>query len=200
MKTQPPTISLKRGSPVLYYEGSKPKRLYLGDKIGGYKTLSHNSACLDSGVCVPAVEFPKKVFPAPNEHNVFAREVCTLISFNVDRRLKIEVCFVQAGPAHWCAAVTEKWVGDRFSSSPVSLTHTHSSLHKALFSILPPLLKELRDLANSTDLVMQSHQHSLPKSMYGKARRFGREAVYALISAIPPEIASDILKSLNGVE
>lgn len=147
---------------------------------------------------MPSSEFPCKVFPAPNDHEVFDRAVCTNIAFNKDRRLKVEVSYVQAGPRTWCAAVSELTVGDGGQHSPVALTRAHPSLALALADVLPHLLCRLRQLANAPDEVLQVRFQALPKSMYRKARRFGHDAIFALISGIPREIANDILKLLNG--
>lgn len=199
MKPQPPTLSLKRGTPVLYFENEKPQSLYLGGKIGSYRLLSSSALNLDSGTCVHSDKFPFAVFPAANEHGVFDPLVCARIAFSLDRRLKVTVCYVQTGPSTWTAAVSEMVVGDGGRYSPVTTHSTYSTLEGALAAILPALLLELRELATNTDKQFQQRNHSLPKFIYSKARRFGRQAIYTIISSIPRQLASDILKSLSGV-
>lgn len=200
MKPQPPTLTLKRGKPVLYFENEKPQSLYLSGKIGSYRLLSNSALQLDSGTCVHTDKFPFAVFPAANEHGVIDPAVCARIAFSLDRRLKVTVSYVQTGPSAWCAAVSEMVVGDGGRYSPITAHSTHSTLEGALAVILPALLLELRELATNTDEQFQQRSHSLPKSLYSKARRFGRQAIYTIISSIPRPLASDILKSLNGVK
>lgn len=197
MTPQPPTLSLKRGTPVNYFTGSRPQTLYLGGKVGGYRILSNSPAHLDSGMCVSTDEFPHSVFPAPNAQGVIDPAVCSRISLSLDPRLKLMVCYVQTGPDTWCASVSELVIGDHYRSSPVSAHHAHPTLDAALASVLPALLRELRDLATGTEAQLQ-RRHSLPKSLIAKARRFGQNAVYSVIEGIPRHISSDILKSLNG--
>jgi hypothetical protein len=196
MKPQPPTLTLKRGTPVHYYVHGKPRALHLGGKLGRYRLLSNSAAHLDSGMCVQTNEFQHAVFPAPNEHGVFAHAVCARVAFTLDPRLKVAVSYVQAGPRTWCAAVSELVVGDQYRSSPVSARFSHATLDAALGAVLPPLLLELREMATATDAYLQ-RRHSLPKSLYGKTRRFGNNALYSIIAGIPRHIASDILKSLR---
>lgn len=198
MKPQPSTLSFKRGTPVHYYVGGKPQPLYLGGKLGGYRVLSASPAHLDSGSCIPVEEFPQAVFPAPNQNGCFDRSMCAQIAFSLDRRLKVVVSYIQTGPSTWCAAVSDLVIGDHYRSSPVSAKYNaHLTLEAALGHVLPPLLCELRILASGTDQQLLQ-RHSLPKSLHGKARRFGREAIYSIITEIPRHIAGDILKSLNG--
>jgi len=195
MKPQAPTLALKSGTPVYHYRGGKPQSLYIGGRIGNYRLLTlfpHS----ESGICVHMEEFPLRVYPAPNEHGVFPTAVCSRISVSLDRRLTVEICYVQSGPRAWCAAVSKMVVGDNYRSSPVSERDVYPTLEAALGAVLPPLLMELRELANGTDAQLQ-RRHSLPKCLYGKTRRFGAEAVYSIISEIPRDVASDILNSLN---
>lgn len=172
--------------------------MYLGDRLGGYRLLSGSATQLDSGMCVRQDEFPGVVFPAPNDHGVFDPSVCGRVAVSLDRRLKVEVSFLQAGPHIWCSAVSELIVGERYRSSPISTHGAHATLDAALANVLPALLLELRQLATGTDAQLQWRYHSLPKSLYGKARRFGNCAIHSIIAGIPRHIASDILKSLNG--
>lgn len=199
MKPQPPTLSLKPGTPVLYYAGTEPLSLFLGGKIGGSRILSNSAARLGSGLCVRADKFPQAVFPAPKEEgkSVFDSSVCTRLGLSLDPRFKVEIRYVQCGPSTWCAAVSEMVVGDHGRYSPVSIEHSHPSLESALAHLLPALLLELRELATGSEVLLRQ-RHGLPKSLCGKARRFGKNAIYSIIAAIPKHIASDILKSLNG--
>lgn len=197
MKPQPPSLSLKRGTPVYYYSGSRQQALYLGGKVGGYRVLSNSPTLLDSGMCVHTDEFPHAVFPAPNAQGVLDPSFCARIHVRLDSRLRLAVCYVQSGPEAWCASVSELVIGDHYRGSPVSVLHTHPTLDAALYSILPALLRELRELATGSDAQLQ-RRHSLPKSLYAKARRFGQTGILSIIGGIPRRIAGDILKSLNG--
>jgi hypothetical protein len=172
--------------------------MYMGGKIGGYRVLSSSLHTLDSGICVRIDELPSRVFPAPNEHGVFDRKgACTTIAFALDHRFKVSVSYVQAGPDTWCAEVDELTVSHCSSHSPISMHRTYPTLHAALLAVVPALLVTLRDLAQGTDEELY-RRWGTPKSLCGKARRFGNNAVYSIISAIPRPTASDILKSLKG--
>lgn len=183
----------KAGEPVIYHGVGGPRRLYMGGKIGSYRVLSNTKEC-ESGICVEIARLDADVFPAPNENGLFSPSLCAQITYALDRNYKVTVSYLQAGPNQWCMAVTELCFGNLGMHSPISSRFAQPTFEDVARDELTPLLKRLGEMAagGGRDLAT-----SVPKSSHPKAKRFARNAIIAIVAALPREFASDILNSLT---
>lgn len=187
----PSAAIFKRNNAVIYYGEGRPQRLYMGGKTGAYRTLSSVRGC-DSGMCVRIDELARQVFPAPNDSGVFTDEVCNAIQFRLDHNFHIEIRYVQWGPKNWSVASSISVGNSGFSSLP-SKSRSYPSLSDAMQNYLPPLLQRLAALAAGTG---RDIEFNVTKSGQAKAKRFGRDALYQILGALPLELSNDILKLL----
>ena len=193
MNLRSPNI-YKNGEPVYYFGIGGRQRLYMSGKIGSYRVLSSNPA-IDSGICVEIEKLSTSVFAAPNDNGIFSSASCNHISYRLDHNYKVRVSFVQSGPDDWCMAVTELCFGNSGFHSPISSRFPQRSLEAAAWDELVPLLKRLGEMAAGTGRDIAT---SVPKSGIPKARRFARNAILEIVTALPRPLASDILKSLTA--
>jgi hypothetical protein len=187
----PSAAIFKKNNAVIYYGQGRPQRMYMGGKTGGYRTLSSVKGS-DSGVCVLIDEMARQVFPAPNESGVFVDEVCNAIEYRLDHNFHVEIQYVQWSPTNWSIASSISVGNSGFSSLP-SKSRSYPSLSAAMQTYLPPLLQRLAALAAG---VGRDIEFNVTKSGQAKAKRFGREALYLILGALPRELSNDILKLL----
>jgi hypothetical protein len=184
----------KAGEPVIYYGVGGPRRLYMGGKIGAYRVLSNTPNC-DSGICVEIAQLEAEVFPAPSENGLFSPSLCAQITYALDRNYKVTVSYLRAGPDQWCMAVTELCFGHFGMHSPISSRFAQPTFEGAARDELMPLLKRLGEMAAGVGRDLAT---SVPKSAHSKAKTFARNAILAIVAALPRHLASDILKSLTN--
>jgi hypothetical protein len=104
----------KRGEPVVYYGNGRATRCFFGGKNGGYRVLS-STPDLESGWLVPLSSVLSEVFPAPNEHGVYAQDLATRIEYRGSATFHVAVDYLQIGPERWIAA-SEFRIGTRYRS------------------------------------------------------------------------------------
>jgi hypothetical protein len=184
----------KRGEPVVYYGNGRATPCFFGGKNGGYRVLS-STPDLESGWLVPLSSVLSEVFPAPNEHGVYAQDLATRIEYRGSATFHVAVDYLQIGPERWIAA-SEFRIGTRYRSTPLTAARVFLTLEEAQKAVVVPLLLDLGRLAAGAD------NNVAPDARVGAAhkatRRHGQMAVYTILSALPSPVQSDIIMLLMG--
>lgn len=180
----------RRGEAIVYYDGNVRTRCYFGGKMADFRVLSPTPG-LESGWCVKLSDVETKVFPAPNEHGVYASEHATRLEYRHNSSFWVAVLTLQIGPSEWIAT-TEFRLGDKSRVAPLTSAISFPTLEEALRQTLIPLLRDLAKIGvGAPNRIIAQPSSRATKEVFQK---HAEKAIYELLNALPSPPRSDIIK------